>query len=180
PNPGWFASTGGPALLQPAAASEEEERPEEALDPLAEARQRLWQSGQRTLRAIDPANPQVESLHGPDWVPTQADLDTLHTTIRNAEVRRVTDRLVQNGVLIGTKGSGPGVQLLPGGLPAAERLFDYLRVGGLLYRRYGSKLTVIELPGRAGYVTFRPTSKSGPPGVDVNLIDHFYVKFHFL
>ena len=39
------------------------------------------------MRAIDPANPQLQSLHGPDWVPSEADLNTLRTTTRDAEER---------------------------------------------------------------------------------------------
>ncbi|MGH9808516.1 MAG: hypothetical protein ACRD9W_14920, partial [Terriglobia bacterium] len=60
PNPGWFAPAGNAATFQPAAASEEDERPEEALDPLVEVRQRIWQSGQATLRTIDPTNSQLQ------------------------------------------------------------------------------------------------------------------------
>ncbi len=180
PNPGWFAPTEGSATVYPIAGSEEEERPEEASDPLAEIRQRLWQSGQTTLRAIDPANLQQQSLHGPNWVPSQADLDTLYATIRDVEVRRIVDRVTRDGVLIGTRGNGPDIQLLPGGLRAAERLFDYLRAGGMVYRRLGSNGAVIKLPGNVGFVTFRPKSESGPPALEINIIGNLFAKFHFL
>jgi hypothetical protein len=130
PNPGWFAPVNSSAELLPVAGSEEEERPEDALDPLAEARQRIWQSGPATLRQIDPANPQLQSLHGPDWLPSEADLDTLHATIRDVELRRVLATLMPNGAPIGTPGSSRYVREMPGGNAAARELFRHLQVGG--------------------------------------------------
>ena len=53
---------------------------------------------------------------------------------------------------------------------------------------YGSKgtadssdpnLTVVKLPGNAGYITFRPISRSGPPAVDVNVPGITFDKIHF-
>jgi hypothetical protein len=178
PNPGWFAPDGASARLWPAAATEEDERPEEALDPTAEIRQRAWQSAVSTLREIDPANPQIQSLHGPDWVPSQADLDTLNITIREAVIRRVEDEVMPNGVPIGTPGNGPDIQIVPGGINAAEKLFNYLRIGGTIYYS-GPNMTVVQLPSNTGFITFRSTSRSGPPAVEVNIPRTLFMKIHF-
>lgn len=178
PNPGWFAPADGSAGLLPVAGSEEEERPEEALDPLADARQQAWRSGLSTLRQIDPGNPQLQSLHGPEWVASEADLDTLNSALRNAVIRRVTDKVMPNGAPIGTKGNSSYVRLLQGGLPAAEDLFDYLRLGGTLYRSDAGR-TVVELPGNTGFITFRPISLSKSPAVDVNIPSVLYMRVHF-
>ena len=179
PNPGRFAPVGGSAALLPVAGSEEEERPEEGSDPLAEVRQQVWQSRLATLREIDTANPQLQSLHGPDWVPSQADLDTLDSTIRDAEVRRVTDKIIPNGKLIGTEGNSRNIREVPGGTEGAQDLFNYHRLGGTPYRS-SPGLTVVQLPGNVGYVTFRPVSTSGPPAVDVNIPQFLLITIHFL
>jgi hypothetical protein len=178
PNPGWFAPTDGSAGYRPISGSEEEERPEETLDTLAEVRERAWQSAVAKLREIDPANPELQSLYGPDWVPSQADLDTLNGTIREAEIGRVMDKLMPNGEPIGTAGNSTQVRELPGGLDAAQNLWAYLRVGGTVSDS-APGLTVVRLPGNAGYVTWRPVSTSGPPAIDINIPGSFFMKIHF-
>ncbi len=112
------------------AQNEEEPRPEEAADPLAAVRRQMWRSDLATLREIDPANPQLFVLTAPGWTPRQEDLDRLDAAIRSATIRRVLDRILPNGVPIGTAGRRSNVRELPGGLAAARTLFDYLRVGG--------------------------------------------------
>lgn len=178
PNPGWFAPTSGSSLFQPAAASEEEERPEGVFDPLAEVRERIWDSGQATLRTIDPTHLSLQSLHGPDWVPSQADLDTLDNAIRNVEIRRITDKIRPNGKPIGAPGSSSYVRLLSGGLPAAQSMFSYLRLGGSIYENLPSGI-VVRLPANVGFVTFRLESLSKSPAIDINLSAILYMRIHY-
>lgn len=181
PNPGWFAPTGGPDAAWPAreyAGGEEEPRPEEAIDPLAELRRQLWQSGLATLREIDPHNPQLSYVTAPGWVPRPEDLDALDAAIRAAAIRRITDKLMPNGVRIGVRGNNSKVRELPGGLPEATELFDYLRVGGTLYRS-DSKLTIFRLPGNSGFVVFRTQSHSGGPAIDIDMPEIPFRRIHF-
>ena len=72
------------------------------------------------------------------------------------------------GVPIGSTGAGRRVRELPGGAQAAKDLFDYLRVAGRV-RLENDKITVVELPGEAGYVTYRPVSESGSAAIDINV-----------
>jgi hypothetical protein len=177
PNPGWFAPTGGAAEV--VAQNEEEPRPEEAADPLAAVRRQMWHSDLATLREIDPANPQLFVLTAPGWTPRLEDLDRLDAAIQAAAIRRVLDKVRPGGVRIGTAGKSPQVRELPGGLEAARTLFDYLRVGGEVVEKPSLRGTLIRFPGNAGYVTFRPVSKSGPPAVEINLPGIIAMKIHF-
>lgn len=81
------------------------------------------------------------------------------------------------GAPIGQPGMGLDVRELPGGLEAATDLFDYLRVGGTVYRSV-QNLTIVELPANAGYITSRPVSGSGSPAIDVNVLGS-RLKIHF-
>jgi hypothetical protein len=177
PNLGWFAPTGGAVAI--IAQNEEEPRPEEEADPLAAVRRQVWHSGLATLREIDPANPQLFVLTAPGWTPRQEDLDALDAALRTAAIRRVLNRILPNGVPIGTAGRRSNVRELPGGLTAARALFDYLRVGGQIIEKPDLRGTLIRLPGNVGYVTFRPVSTSGPPAVDINIPDVVVIRIHF-
>ena len=169
PNPGWFAPAEGQAPTEIAQGEEEERAPEELLDPMVPLRQARWDAGMATLRQIDPQNPNLSYFSNPGTVPSQEALDRLHATVEAAAIKRVTDRVIPGGVPIGTPGRGMDVRELPGGLGAARALFDYLRVGGEVVYKPNSEGTLIKLPGRAGYVTFRPASESGSPAVDINV-----------
>lgn len=174
PNPGWFADK----PTQVAQGEDEERAPEEMLDPTAPLRQAQWDAGIATLRQIDPGNPQLTYVTSPGWVPSEVDLDTLNTVITAAETRRVMDKVMPGGAPIGQKGNDPSVRELPGGIQAARDLFDYLSVGGRVQLE-NNKITVIQLPGNAGYLTFRPVSDSGPPAVDINVSGVTFDKIHF-
>jgi hypothetical protein len=78
------------------------------------------------------------------------------------------DLLMPNGQPIGTKGSKASIREVPGGLKAAEDLFDNLTVGGkpATVPVYPGK--VVELPG-VGRVGLRAKSKSGAPTIDVDI-----------
>lgn len=58
-----------------------------------------------------------------------------------------------------------------GGQVEAERIFQELTQGGkdITPPNYPGKL--IELPSGRGTIGYRPASKSGPPTLDVNVID---------
>jgi hypothetical protein len=183
PNPGWFASRNGSSVgqapTQVAANEREERKPDEELDPLAEVRQAQWEAGIATLRRIDPNNANLTYFANPGAVPNQAALDRLNAAIETAAVQRVTNKLMPGGRPIGLPGTSPRVRVLPGGIKGAQGLFDYLRVGGAV-ETSGSAITVVKPPGRAGPVTFRPNSTSGPPAVDVNIPGIPLRRIHFL
>lgn len=126
PNPGWFAPTfAGEAPQQVAQGEEDERAPEATLDPNAPLRQAQWEAAIAALREIDPA-----SMTAPGWVPDQADLVALDLAINRAETRRILDKIMPGGVPVGSPGTGRDIRELPGGLPAAQDVFAYLRVGG--------------------------------------------------
>lgn len=83
-----------------------------------------------------------------------------------------------DGQPIGWRGNDPSVRELPGELQAAKDLFDYLAVGGNV-RLANDKITVVELPGKAGFVTLRPVSDSGSPALDINVPGVIFDKIHF-
>lgn len=178
PNPGWFAPKDHSRPTQVAATEREERRPEEELDPLAEVRQAQWDAGIATLRRIDPNNPQLTYFANPGAAPSQAALDRLNTAIEADAIKRVTERVMPGGVPIGRRGSGPDIRELPGGAQAANQLFDYLRVAGTV-QISNSKLTVVKLPGNAGFITFRHASRSGNPAIDINVPGVLFDKIHF-
>jgi hypothetical protein len=79
--------------------------------------------------------------------------------------------LMPGGQPIGTPGGGRGVRRLPGGLPAAQALFDRLTRGGTPNTppTYAGKGIGFDVPG-GGWVGLRPISKSdGSPAIDVNI-----------
>ena len=183
PNPGWFAPSDGssetPAPSEVAANEREERGSVEEFDPLAEVRRAQWEAGIATLRRIDPNNPQLTYFSNPGAAPTQEALDRLNAALEAAAIRRVTDKVMPGGVPIGQPGRSLDVRELPGGLGAAKDLFDYLRVGGTVHSS-DAELTVVRLPGDAGFVTFRSVSRSGSPAIDINLPGAaFFMRIHF-
>jgi hypothetical protein len=179
PNPGWFAPTdGGEAPSQLAQADEDERAPGEMLDPEAPVRQAQWEAAFATLREIDPANPQLASMTAPGWVLDQADLDALDLAINRAETRRILEKIMPNGAPIGAPGTARDIRELPGGLQAAQDMFGYLRVGGSTSRS-DTDIAIVKLPANAGYLTFRPVSRSGDPAIDINLTQRRLIKLHF-
>ncbi|HEV7996130.1 MAG TPA: hypothetical protein VGP52_07715 [Stellaceae bacterium] len=180
PNPGWFAPTDGAGGCSTQVAQEEDERaPAEMLDRLAPLRQAQWDAAMATLREIDPGNPNLTEVANPGSAPSQEALDRLEAAVKAAAIRRVTDKVMPSGVPIGQPGRSARVRELPGGVAAAENLFDYLRVGATVSRS-DVNISVIELPSNAGFITFRPQSRSVGPAIDLNIsgipfkIIHFY------
>jgi hypothetical protein len=100
---------GGQAPTQTAQGEEDERAPEGMLDSAAELRQTQWDAAITTLRQIDPSNAQLSSITAPGWVPSQADLDILNTTVNQAETRRVIDRIMPNGMPIGATGTSSDI-----------------------------------------------------------------------
>ncbi len=165
-----------PARLVPTAAEEESE-PGDAEDPLAPLRRALWNDGIRTLRLLDPDNPELTYLSNPGSAPDAAALDRLDAAIRAAAIGRVQNKVMPGGMPIGQPGRGSDVRESSGGLNAAKDLFNYLRVGGTPYRSEPD-MTIIALPGNAGYITFRPVSSSGDPAININVPGAEF-KIHF-
>jgi hypothetical protein len=81
------------------------------------------------------------------------------------------------GVPIGKAGTGRDIREVPGGAEAAEALFDCLRVEGSIHRS-DPNMTIVSLPRRTGYMTFRRVSSSGDPAIDVN-VPGVRLKIHF-
>jgi hypothetical protein len=78
------------------------------------------------------------------------------------------DVLKPDGRLVGQAGSGPKIRELPGGKPAAEELFDRLTKGGTNISPPGYPGKLVRLPN-GDTIGYRPTSKSGPPTIDVDI-----------
>jgi len=147
---------------------------------MGEVRQAVWDARIALLRRIDPDNSHLTYFANPNSSPRQDALDRLDAAIEAASIKRVADKVMPYGRPIGRPGRGQDVRELPGGLKAAEDLFDYLTVGGERVDNPDLDGVLIKLPGNAGHITFRPISNSGPPAVDVNVRSMPFTKFHFL
>jgi hypothetical protein len=92
--------------------------------------------------------------------------------------KSLDDILLPGGHPIGTVGSNPGIREVPGGLAAAQQMFQELTRGGtdITPPTYPGKL--VQLPG-SEVIGLRPGSKSGPPTIDVkaNAIPFKKIKF---
>ena len=181
PNPGWFAPNPGtetrPRPTQTAQGGRGGRRPEELFDQTGQVRQAVWDARIALLRRIDPDNPQLTYFANPNSPPRQDALDRLDAAIEAASVKRVAHKIMPNGRPIGSRGGGLDVRELPGGTEAARDLFDYLRVGGTEHRSTPN-MTIIKLPGDAGFLTLRQRSRSGDTAIDVN-VPGVRLKLHF-
>ncbi len=181
PNRAWFAPAGAGAAAVPTrlAQNEENERAlEEMLDPLAPVRQARWDEAMTTLRLLDPANPQLSYVTGPNWMPSNQDISGINAEIHSIVNQRITNFVMPGGNPIGRQGGNVDVRMLSGGMQAARHAFDYLSVGGAPYS--GSYPgTMVTLPGGAGSVGLR-TSSQGLPTVDINVPGSFgAIRLHY-
>jgi hypothetical protein len=177
PNPGWFApNPSGRARPRPTQTAQGRggRRPEMTSEPEAEVRQAIWDAWIALLRRIDPDNPHLTYFANPNSPPTQGALDRLDA----ASMKRMADKITPYGRPIGRRGSGPDIRELTGGSAAAKELFDYLRVGGTEHRS-GANLTVVRLPGKAAFLTFREKSGSGDSAIDINVPGVTVKRIHF-
>lgn len=181
PNPGWFApSSGADARSRPtqtAQGGRSGRRQEELFDQAGRVRQAVWDARIALLRRIDPDNPHLTYFANPNSPPRQDALERLDAAIEAASTKRVADKVMPYGRPIGRRGGGLDVRELPGGAEAARDLFDYLRVGGTEHR-LTPNMTIIKLPGEAGFLTFRQRSQSGDTAIDVN-VPGVRLKLHF-
>ncbi len=167
PADGGTLSTPGRATPSQVAQDERDNAEEDdAIDPTASVRQALWNSSIRALREVDPNNPALTYFANPNSPPSQAALDRLNDALGESIQRRVLARLMPGHVAIGRSGSRAYIRELPGGLDGAQRMFDDLRVGGIVHRE-ADGLTVVRFPGDR-HITFRPASSDGSPAIDVN------------
>ena len=181
PNPGWFAPNTGGAQSRPTQTAQRDRggrRPEAIFDPMGQVRQAVWDARITLLRRLDPDNPHLTYFANPNSPPRQDALDRLDAAIEAAAIKRVADKVMPNGRWIGRPGGGEDVRELSGGTEAATQLFDYLTVGGSVYRSEPN-LTVVKLPGKSNFVTYRPLTASGSPAVDINVPPIPLMKFHF-
>ncbi len=182
PNRGWFApnpgAEAGSRPTQTAQGGRGGRRPEGTSDPMAEVRQAVWDARIALLRRIDPGNPHLTYFANPNSPPRQDALDRLDAAIEAAAIKRVADKVMPNGRPIGRRGSGPDIRELTGGNAAARELFNYLRIGGTEHRS-DANLTVIRLPGKAGFLTFRERSVSGDSAIDLNVPGVTIKRIHF-
>jgi hypothetical protein len=63
----------------------------DAIDPMAPVRQALWNSSIRALREVDPNNPALTYFSNPNSAPSQAALDQLNETLRQAIARHAAE-----------------------------------------------------------------------------------------
>jgi hypothetical protein len=84
------------------------------------------------------------------------------------------------GIPIGTPNNprDPTIVNLPGGTPAAEGLLDKLTEGATPNTPPKYPGTGFIPPG-GGFIGYRPTSKSGPPAIDINIPGVPIQKLHF-
>jgi hypothetical protein len=123
-----------------------------------------WQS----LKAIEPTSRDLETLEPPGYVPSEADVARIEEAVRNAYIKRTCDFLKPNGTPVGERGTSAKIRLLPGGLTAAQRDFDYLSLGSDPIPFNNGWMA--RLPGDAGVITLRPTTSTPEsPAVDVNM-----------
>ena len=76
--------------------------------------------------------------------------------------------LKPGGQNVGEAGDNSGVRILPGGDQEAQRLFDRLTKGGKDITPSGHPGKIIQMPD-GSVISYRPTSKSGPPTIDINV-----------
>jgi hypothetical protein len=87
--------------------------------------------------------------------------------------------LYPGGRRVGVAGNNAGIRVLPGGAKEAEGFFQNLVTQtGATVDRVTGKGVVASVPG-GGNIGFRPSSKSGPPTIDINIpgIDIRKIKF---
>lgn len=76
---------------------------------------------------------------------------------------------------LGVRGTGKRASAripeVPGGQAEAEAMFRELAEDGSEHVMPGYPGQMIDLPGGRGAVGLRPRSKTGPPTIDVNVID---------
>ena len=145
------------------------------MEPIRTARYvQAWLS----LKEIDPDNRELESLEPPSYVPTEADIARIEGAARQAAIARTCDFLRPNGQPIGRRGTSSDIRRMTGGLPAAQRDYNYLSTGGTpLAVPDGSR---VKLPGEAGFITLRPvTSTPGSPAIDINIPGVIFRKLHY-
>lgn len=78
----------------------------------------------------------------------------------------VADILFPGGKPLGSKGKGRNCREVSGGMKKAQEMFDELTMGALDVTPLGYPGKMMRLPG-GGTVGLRPTSKTGPPTIDV-------------
>lgn len=79
-----------------------------------------------------------------------------------------TDVLKPGGQNVGEVGDNSGVRILPGGDQEAQKLFDRLTKGGEDITPSGHPGKIVRMPD-GSIISYRPTSKSGPPTIDVKV-----------
>ena len=80
----------------------------------------------------------------------------------------IFDLLLPGGQPVGTSGSLDVIRELPGGKQAAEALFNLLTRDGADVTPPGHPGKLVRIP-EGGHIGYRPTSRSGPPTIDVNV-----------
>jgi hypothetical protein len=96
-------------------------------------------------------------------------------------VRSIDEILMPGGKPIGVKATGPRASIrireMPGGPAEAERFFQELTQGGSDITPPSYPGSLVELPNGQGTIGYRPSSKSGPPTIDINALDASGIRF---
>jgi hypothetical protein len=101
--------------------------------------------------------------------------------VASAVRSRLARTLMPGGKLIGKAGRSPRVRELSGGYKAAEKMFKALTKGGSVSTPPGFTKGVRYTMPDGSHITYRPSSTSGPPTIDVNLpLEKRVIKLKFL
>ncbi|WP_237478120.1 hypothetical protein [Lichenibacterium dinghuense] len=137
-----------------------------------------FEEARKALEEINPQSRAFQFLREPGALPSEAEIAQLEAAVRNEYIKRTCDFLFPGGKPIGQEGTNPYIRLLPGGLRAAQRDYDYLSSGGT--DMPFNKGSMVRLSYGAGTITLRPiTSSPSSPAVGVTVPDLDYYKIHY-
>ena len=94
-------------------------------------------------------------------------IEMISREILKSSLKKIAIKTASQLKTIGKKGKGKGVREVKGSANDAKKLFDDLRGGNPIVQQPNGALVAKSATGK-GNVTFRASSKSGPPTVNVN------------
>ncbi|RYC33466.1 hypothetical protein D3273_03060 [Lichenibacterium minor] len=148
------------------------------LEPGEVMRVQRFNAAREALEKINPRSRAFQFLEKPGALPSEAEIAQLEAAVRDEYIKRTCDFLRPDGKPIGEQGTSSKIRVLPGGLIAAQRDYDYLSSGGASIPLRNGSMT--QLPGGAGTITLRPvTSTPGSPAIDINVPGVIQRKLHY-
>jgi hypothetical protein len=110
----WALSLVGTAHAQE--ADDEDNKPTEGNDTFGDIKAEYYFSSLQILYELDPDNHDFDSISGPDWVPSDDEINRLNVAISAASQQRVMNFVMPNDEPVGEEGSSSEIRVLPGGL----------------------------------------------------------------